>query len=129
MILLLLLATALDPRTVLVGTWDGKSLCTPVRPACHDEHAVYHVTIPDKPGVVMMTMNKVVAGKEERMGDEDTEYKVNADATSLISEYTFNGNHLRWSFTRKGDAMVGTLIDVPSGAVIRNINVSKIPKR
>ena len=124
MIFLLLLAATLDPRTALVGTWDGKSLCTPVRPACHDEHAVYHVTIPDKPGVVTMQMNKVVDGKEVEMGGT-TEYNVNADATSLVSEYTYNGNHLRWNFTRKGNAMTGTLIELPSGAVIRNINVSK----
>ena len=128
MIFLLLLATALDPRAALVGTWDGKSLCTPVRPACHDEHAVYHVTIPDKSGVVTMQMNKVVDGQEVEMGGA-IDYNVNADATSLVSEYTYNGNHMRWNFTRKGDAMVGTLIDVPTGAVIRNISVAKIPKR
>lgn len=122
--LLLLAATTVDPRAVLVGTWDGKSLCTPVRPACHDEHAVYHVTIPDKPGVITMQMNKVVDGNEVEMGGA-VDYNVNADATTLVSEYTFNGNHLRWNFTRKGNAMTGTLVDVPSGAVIRNISVTK----
>ena|SRR5205809_3975841 len=124
MVFLLLLAIANDPRATLVGTWDGKSLCTPVRAACHDEHAVYHVTIPDKPGVVTMQMNKVVEGKEVEMGGA-VDYTVNADATSLVSEYSYNGNHLRWNFTRKKDLMTGTLIDVPSGAVIRNISVAK----
>jgi len=124
MVFLLLLAIANDPRATLVGTWDGKSLCTPVRAACHDEHAVYHVTIPDKPGVVTMQMNKVVEGKEVEMGGA-VDYTVNADATSLVSEYSYNGNHLRWNFTRKKDLMTGMLIDVPSGAVIRNISVAK----
>jgi len=119
-----LLAIASDPRSVLAGTWDGESICTPVRPACRDEHAVYHVSIPDKPGVVEMMMNKVVDGKEVEMGGI-VEYKVNADATSLGSEYTFRGNHLRWSFTRSGNEMRGTLVDVPSGDVIRNIRVAK----
>jgi hypothetical protein len=124
MLFLLLLAIANDPRTVLAGTWDGKSLCTPVRPACHDEHAVYRVTIPDKPGVVTMQMNKVVDGKEVEMGGT-VDYNVNADATTLVAEYTFKDNHLRWSFTRKGNDLTGTLVDVPTGAVIRNIQVTK----
>lgn len=121
---LLILLLASDARTVLIGTWDGESICTPVRPACHDEHAVYHVTIPHKAGVVEMMMNKVVGGKEVEMGGT-VEYKVNADATRLTSEYTFRDNHLLWSFTRSGHEMRGTLKDVPSGAVIRNIRVGK----
>ena len=119
----MLLAISTDPRAVLVGTWDGESICTPVRPACHDEHAVYHITIPAKPAVVDMLMNKVVDGKEVEMGT--LEYKVNADATSLTSELTFHGNHMLWSFTRRGNAMRGTLKDVPSGAIIRNIRLKK----
>jgi hypothetical protein len=123
---LLIAATliATDPRTALVGTWDGESLCTPVRPACRDEHAVYHITIPKKAGVVDMLMNKVVDGKEVEMGGT-VEYTVNDGATSLTSEYTYNGNHLRWSFTRTGNEMRGTLVNVPDGAIIRNIHVAK----
>ena len=122
MLFLLLLATTLDPRTVLVGTWDGTSLCTPVRPACHDEHAVYHITIQDKPSTITMQMNKVVNGEEVEMGGA-VDYTVNADATSLVAEYTFNGNQLRWSFTRKGNEMTGTLVSGKD--VIRNIRVTK----
>jgi hypothetical protein len=113
-----------DPRAVLVGTWIGESICTPVRRACHDEQAVYHITIPKKAGVVDMLMNKVVDGEEVEMGGT-VEYIVNADATSLTSEYTYNGNHLRWSFTRNGNEMRGTLMNVPDGAIIRNIHVAK----
>ena len=115
---------ATDPRIVLVGRWDGESICTPVRTACRDEHAVYHITIPKKAGVVDMLMSKVVDGKEVGMGGT-VEYTVNEDATSLTSEYTYNGNHLRWSFSRTGNEMRGTLTTVPDGAVIRNIRVAK----
>ena len=87
-----------DPRAILVGTWDGESICTPVRPACH--------------------------GKEVGMGGT-VEYTVNDDATSLTSEYTYNGNHLRWSFSRTGNEMRGTLVNVPDGTIIRNIHVAK----
>src|SRR4051812_21819359 len=119
-LLIALLVIVADPRAVLTGTWSGESICTSVRPACHDERAVYHITISDKPGVVDMLMNKVVAGKEVEMGT--LEYKVNADATSLTSEQTFHGNHMLWSFTRRGNAMRGTLKEGPSGAIIRNID-------
>jgi hypothetical protein len=33
----------------LVGTWRGTSVCTAVRPACHDEIAVYHVAPARRP--------------------------------------------------------------------------------
>ena len=122
-LLIMLLAISPDPRAALVGTWSGESICTPVRPACHDEHAVYHVTIPDKSGVVDMMMNKLVDGKEVEMGT--VQYKVNADATALTSDVTFNGNHIRWSFTRAGNTMRGTLTNAPDGAVIRNIRLKK----
>ncbi|HUJ15550.1 MAG TPA: hypothetical protein VL284_17320 [Thermoanaerobaculia bacterium] len=119
-----LLAIAHDPRALLVGTWKGESICTSVRPACHDEIAVYHISIPSKPGVIDMAMNKMIRGKEAEMGGQ-LEYKVNADATKLSADIDFNGNHIRFSFTRTGDKMVGTLIDIPTGAVIRNIRLAK----
>jgi hypothetical protein len=119
-----LLAIANDPRSVLVGTWEGESICTKVRPACHDEHAVYHITIPaDKPGIVTMLMNKLVEGKEVEMGT--TEYKVNADATELTSEFENQNLHLLWSFTRAGNEMRGTLSNASDRAVIRNIHLKK----
>ena len=124
LLLMLLVATAADPRAVLAGTWKGESTCTPVRPACRDEIAVYHITLSPKKDEVTMMMNKVVNGQEVEMGGA-VDYKVNDDATSLLAEYAFKGNHLRWSFTRTGNDMRGTLVDVPSRAVIRNIRVRK----
>src|SRR5437773_3771803 len=122
--LLLAAALAHDPRLVLVGTWEGESICTGVRPACHDEHAVYHIAIPEKrPNMVVMTMNKVVDGKEEVMGTLD--YKVDAEAKNLTSELLNRDLHLLWSFRRTGDRMVGTLTQLGTGAVIRNIRLEK----
>jgi hypothetical protein len=123
-VLAFLLATAADPRAVLAGTWKGESICTSARPACRNEIAVYHISIPDKPGVVNLLANKVIGGKEVEMGGT-MEYAVNADATKLSASLEVNGNHIRFSFTRSGDKMVGTLIDIPTGAVIRNIRLAK----
>src|SRR4051794_265483 len=58
-------ATTANP---IFGTWRGTSICTPVRPACHDEIAVYHVSASSKPETVAMMMNKVVDGQEVEMG-------------------------------------------------------------
>jgi len=113
-----------DPRAVLVGTWVGESICTNVRPACHDEHAVYHVVIRDgKPGIVSMIMNKLVDGKEIEMGTLD--FNVNRDATVLTAEFRHNELHGLWSFTRTGLEMRGTLTVPPHEALIRNIHVAK----
>jgi hypothetical protein len=124
MIALILAATLIDPRMALVGTWTGESLCTPVRAACHDEHAVYHIVLSKDPSEVKMTMNKLVDGKEVVMGTLD--YQVDADATHLSCEFTYGDVHGLWSFTRSGDEMRGTLTVPPHEAVIRNIRLAKV---
>jgi hypothetical protein len=119
LIALLALLAATDPRSILYGAWAGESICTNVRPACHDEHAVYHIAASEKPDKVAMTMNKVVDGKEEEMGT--LVYRVNPTATTLTSEY----RGFVWTFTRSGTRMQGTAKQLPNGAVIRNIRLEK----
>jgi hypothetical protein len=119
LIALIALFAAVDARSVLYGAWAGESICTPVRPACHDEHAVYHIAASDKPDTILMTMNKVVDGKEEVMGT--LEYHVDAAAKTLTSEY----RGAMWTFTRTGDRMQGTAKQLPNGEVIRNIRLRK----
>ena len=119
LIALLALLAATDPRSVLYGAWRGESICTGVRPACHDEHAVYHITASNKPDVVVVTGNKIVDGKEEEMGT--FEYHVDPTATTLTSE--FHGTV--WTFHRTGNRMQGTAKQLPKGEVIRNIRLEK----
>jgi hypothetical protein len=64
LIALLAFFAVTDAKSVLYGAWAGESRCTNVRPACHNEHAVYHIASSEKPEMVVMTMNKVVDGKE-----------------------------------------------------------------
>ena len=106
LIALLALFAVTDARSVLYGAWAGESICTNVRPACHDEHAVYHIASSEKPEMVVMTMNKVVDGKT---------------ATTLTSEY----HGFVWTFTRSGTRMQGTARQLPNGEVIRNIRLEK----
>ena len=119
LIALLAFLAATDPRSVLYGKWEGESICTNVRPACHDEHAVYHISASEKPETVVVVGNKVVDGKEEEMGT--FEYRVDPTATTLTAE--FHGTV--WTFKRTGNRMQGTAKQLPNGEVIRNIRLDK----
>ena len=64
----LLFLAAADPRQALIGHWTGTSLCTPVRPACHDEKASYWMKAGKTPDIVAIDACKIVNGKDESMG-------------------------------------------------------------
>ena len=118
----MLLLSASNP---LFGTWRGKSLCTPVRPACHDEIAVYHIAPSRKTGKVAMTMNKVVDGQEVEMGGT-LDYDVDYETRTLTYPMTArDGTRGEWRFTWSGKKMTGTLIQLPGREVIRNIALDK----
>jgi hypothetical protein len=109
----------------LFGTWRGTSLCTPVRPACHDEIAVYHVAPSSKPDMVAMTMNKVVDGKEVEMTGT-LDYHVDEPTRTLTYEMAMrDGTSGVFSFTWSGNTMTGTLIQLPGREVVRNITLEK----
>jgi hypothetical protein len=119
------LAAEAKPLDALFGTWRGTSICTPVRPACHDEIAVYHVTPSSKPDTVAMMMNKVVDGEEVEMGGI-VEYRVDAKKRTLTYEFTArDGSVGVFIFTWSGKKMTGTLIEKPKREVVRNIALEK----
>ena len=122
---------ASEPPGSIVGTWRGSSVGTSVgKPACHDEHVVYHFTragddraaraaMPSqKVERLRWVMNKVVNGREEGMGD-------------LVCTYTTATRVARcpmrdwmWTFAARGNGLTGTLAN-PSGVVWRNVRVSR----
>jgi hypothetical protein len=114
---------AADPREPLVGVWTGDSICTPVRPACRDETAAYHIALGDRADAISMTMNKVVDGKEQTMGT--LIFEVDAGARTLRSDVNQNGLHIVWEFASSGSSMRGTAKQLPAGDVIRNITLKK----
>ncbi|HUR80074.1 MAG TPA: hypothetical protein VM733_04880 [Thermoanaerobaculia bacterium] len=110
----------------LFGTWRGTSICTAVRPACHDEIAVYHIAPSSKAGHVAMTMNKVVDGKEVEMGPGALEYAVDYKTRTLVHAIQArDGTRGEFRFTWMGNTMTGTLVDFPGERVIRNIKLEK----
>lgn len=118
---LLLLAVA-DPRQPILGHWTGTSICTGVRPACHDEIASYWLKAGKAPDVVTIDAGKIVDGKEELMGTLD--FHADFAAHTLTSVMENGGNRSTWSFTWSGAAMTGTLKS-SDGQVIRNIRLKK----
>ena len=121
----LLFLAASDPRQPLLGHWTGTSICTAVRPSCHNETASYWI----KPGpandVVTIDAGKVVDGKDVSMGTTD----FHADfATHVLSGFV-EMNNQRWPITLawSGDTMTGTYKQ-PDGQVVRNIRITKQPK-
>ena len=119
-IALLFLAVA-DPRQPLIGHWTGTSICTGVRPACHDEIASYRVKAGKKPDIVTIDAGKIVDGKDELMGTLD--FQVDFAARTLTSVMENNGRWT-WRFSWTGTTMTGTLKS-PEGQVTRNIRLTK----
>lgn len=108
----------------LTGTWKGTSLCTPVRPACHDEIAIYHFT-PHGDSAVTGIFNKEVGGKEVEMGGS-LEFPLQPGVRKIVGIMHFKGNDGRWVFAWTGKKMKGTA-EYMDGTVIRNIQVEKVP--
>ena len=118
----LLFLAAADPRQPLIGHWMGTSLCTSVRPACHDETASYWVKAGKKADMVTIDGGKIVDGKEAIMGTDD--FKVDFAAHTLTAVPDSGGTRRNLSFTWTGETMTGTLKSA-EGQVIRNIRLAK----
>lgn len=118
---LLFLAVA-DPRQPILGHWTGTSICTGVRPACHDEIASYWVKAGTKPDLVRIDAGKIVNGQDLLMGTLD--FQVNFSTRTLTSVSESGGSRVTWSFTWSNTAMTGTLKS-SDGQVIRNIRLMK----
>jgi hypothetical protein len=115
----LLFLAAADPRQPLLGHWVGTSICTGVRPACHDETASYRMKAGKKPDIVTIDGGKIVDGKEESMGTFDFHADFAAHTLTAVME-----NNGTFRFNWSGTVMTGTL-SAPDGQVIRNIRLTK----
>ena len=110
-------------RENLSGTWTGKSTCTDVRPACHDEVALYRIKPTGDENIVSMSMAKVVDGKEIVMGV--LPFRVDSKNRVLTAEFQQRDIHALWTFAWSGSHMTGTLKLLPAGEVVRNIDLKK----
>jgi hypothetical protein len=118
----LLFLAAADPRQPLLGHWTGTSICTAVRPACHNETASYYIKPGPSEDMVTIDACKVVNGKDESMGTIDFHVDF---ATRVLSGFVGSNNPA--TFTWSGDTITGTFKQ-PDGQVIRNVRITKQAK-
>jgi hypothetical protein len=116
-----------DSLSKVLGDWEGESVCVDKnRPACKNEHVVYHIKKKDgEADAVTIAADKIINGKPEEMGVLECKY--DASKSTLTCEFTVNSTHGVFEFTIKGDEMEGTLKILPAGTLGRRINVKKVP--
>jgi hypothetical protein len=120
-------ASAQDEATNLIGTWRGSSICSDREraPACKDEEIIYTFRSPSsgEPRKAILKADKVVNGEIVPMGEMEISY--NADSKRWESELKSPRFHGLWSFACTGLELSGTLIDLPSKAVLRKVTARK----
>ena len=116
-IALLLAAASPDP---LAGTWEGTSLCQVKPSPCHDEHAIYVITL-ERPLHYKIDGYKLVAGQRDFMGS----FNVTLAGMELDGPVISGGRvHGRLHMTLKGSHLSGRMT-LPDGTLFRLIELDK----
>ncbi len=119
-------AFAAAPVEEILGEWRGTSTCVKSEefPSCHDEVVVYEFRRAAAGGErVSLAAYKIVDGEKQLMGEMDFDY--DARQSAWTSEFRNARYHGLWTFAVKGDAITGTLVDLPSRHVVRNVAVRR----
>jgi hypothetical protein len=110
-----------DEVSGFVGEWRGDSTCVAKNTACHDETVVYRIArLPEKPGYVAVSADKIVSGKAVNMGT--LEFRYDHDQHMLVCEYS----HGLWRLKAGDGKMEGTLT-APDNTVFRRVTLRKKP--
>ena len=112
-------------RAPVLGTWNGRSVCTIPSSPCTTETVVYDI-LPDTsakhdPARLVMNADKIVNGAREFMGTLDCYWKAPATVSCPMP-----GRGL-WEFTLHGDTLTGTLV-LSDGRLYRRVEVVR-PRR
>ena len=115
-------------QSPIIGTWRGTSTCADkvAFPSCHDEVVVYDVLALDPASdSVKVRADKMVGGAREFMG----ELLFGQDSSGgWLAEVHTARYHDRWTLTIEDDRMSGTLVDLPSGRVVRHLALRRNPE-
>lgn len=118
-----------SPAEQIVGAWHGTSLCVDkqVDRACHDEEALYVIDSAAGPrGPVRWVGDKIVNGVRENMAISRVTY----DTTSGTWFWDLNNRVPgRFSFSVRGDSLVGDLREVASQRVVRRMALTRCSAR
>jgi hypothetical protein len=88
--------------TLLVGTWNGTSICQVKNSPCHDETAVYHISKNKGIDTFYINAGKIVNGVEEGMGILPFVYNRKTNQLTSIA-------YGIWTFNIEGAKLEGTL--------------------
>jgi len=120
------LAAAPAPVAAVLGEWRGDSTCAKSGefPSCRDEVVVYEfrksAAGDDK---VTVTAYKIVNGEKGLMGEFDLSWDEKQSAWT--KDFQNERYHGLFTYVVRGDEITGTLVDLPSRHVIRNISVRR----
>jgi hypothetical protein len=112
------------PPEPIFGVWRGSSLCMDREraPACKDEEVLYTFTRPadGAEGKAHQKAEKIVDGKPVLMGELDFNY--DPDLRAWTSEFESPRFHGLWSYSVAGGKLTGTLLELPSHAILRTVS-------
>ena len=114
------LAFAAAPKAEILGIWRGESICVKSAefPACQDESVEYDV-YDAAGGKVHLSAYKYAGSEKVLMGEMDFTY--DESIGSWTSDFQTARYHGLWTFTVAGDALTGTLVDLPSKHKVRDV--------
>jgi hypothetical protein len=113
-------------QSPLVGTWRGTSTCVDKAafPACTDEDVIYVVQALGAPSdSITLRADKIVGGARESMGDLHFGQAGSGTWQTEIHTGRYGG---RWALTVEGGQMTGTLVDLPSGKLVRRVSLRRV---
>jgi hypothetical protein len=121
-VLLVLLAPAAsgaDDLSRFLGKWRGDSSCVARNTACHDETVVYRLSdLPNKPGYVLVSADKIVNGNAINMGT--LEFRYHQTQQMLVCEYSQGV----WQLKLTGERMEGRLT-LQDGTEFRRVTLQR----
>lgn len=108
----------------LVGDWEGLSLCADKLdfPTVRDEQVVYHVVAKDA-RTVLVSMNKIVGGKEESMSDEPFAMRFDPK-TATLTGHVESRKPSDWTFQLSWSTWTGVARE-SGGKIFRHILVKR----
>jgi len=102
--------------TLLIGTWNGTSICQIKNSPCHDETVVYHISKNKGVDTFYVNASKIVNGVEEEMGILPFVYNIK---TKQLTSTAYG----IWTFNLEGAKLEGTLLN--HGDLYRKIMLYK----
>ena len=107
------------PRSKVLGTWRGTSLCLVKPSSCHDEAVVYRLAPLSTRDSISFDARKIVNGQEEDMGV--LRCVVGGTPRPQVTCAMPNGV---WHFEVRGDSLVGDL-RLPDATKFRDVRTAR----